>query len=78
MKIKEMFTAEHEIDPIPLDYLLERFRNWRKDELTATDWTQLPDAPVDAITYATYRQALRDLPSVKNFANAELPKLLIG
>ena len=29
--------------------------------LAASDWTQLPDAPVDAAAWATYRQALRDL-----------------
>ncbi len=73
-----MFRAEYEKDTPPLEYLLERFRNWRKDELTATDWTQLPDAPVDAIAYATYRQALRDLPNAKDFANAKLPELKLG
>jgi len=30
--------------------------------LDASDWTQLPDAPVDAAAWATYRQQLRDLP----------------
>lgn len=32
--------------------------------LTASDYTQLPDAPVDAAAWAAYRQALRDLPEV--------------
>jgi hypothetical protein len=31
--------------------------------LAASDWTQVPDAPVDRAAWATYRQALRDLPS---------------
>lgn len=78
MKIKQVFKAEHETDTPSLEYLLERYRNWRTEELKNTDWTQLPDAPVDAIVFATYRQALRDLPSVKDFANAELPQLLLG
>lgn len=29
--------------------------------LSACDWTQLQDAPVDAAAWATYRQALRDI-----------------
>ena len=30
--------------------------------LQSTDWTQVPDAPVDQQAWAIYRQALRDLP----------------
>lgn len=30
--------------------------------LTLSDWTQAADAPVDRAAWATYRQALRDLP----------------
>ena len=29
--------------------------------LSDCDWTQLPDAPVDAAVWATYRQELRDI-----------------
>ena len=36
----------------------------RRDELLqASDWTQVPDAPVDHAAWATYRQELRDLPA---------------
>lgn len=42
--------------------VLRRIRKWRDAELVATDWTQLPDAPVDKDAWAQYRQALRDLP----------------
>ena len=31
--------------------------------LSACDWTQVPDAPVDRAAWAAYRQALRDLPA---------------
>lgn len=31
--------------------------------LSASDWTQAPDAPVDQDAWAAYRQALRDLPA---------------
>lgn len=41
----------------------------RNELLNQTDWTQLPDASVDAATWATYRQALRDLPSQDGFPN---------
>lgn len=33
----------------------------RNKRLSDCDWTQLPDAPVDAIAWAEYRQALRDI-----------------
>lgn len=36
-------------------------RTARNSKLAACDWTQLPDAPVDAAVWATYRQALRDV-----------------
>jgi hypothetical protein len=39
-------------------------RATRDGLLSATDWTQLPDAPVDAAAWAAYRAALRDLPEV--------------
>jgi hypothetical protein len=34
--------------------------------LVESDWTQLPDAPVDAAVWATYRQALRDVTTQAN------------
>lgn len=36
----------------------------RTNKLSNTDWTQLADSPVDKSAWASYRQALRDLPSV--------------
>ena len=33
-----------------------------RQELRATDWTQVADAPVNQAAWATYRQALRDVP----------------
>lgn len=35
----------------------------RNQRLTASDWTQVSDAPVDQVAWASYRQALRDLPA---------------
>ena len=39
----------------------EQIRLWRNRELARTDWTQIPDAAVDAAAWAAYRQALRDI-----------------
>lgn len=38
----------------------------RNARLAACDWTQLPDAPVDSLAWAEYRQALRDIPEQAN------------
>jgi hypothetical protein len=35
--------------------------------LAASDWTQVADAPVDQAAWATYRQALRDVPAQNGF-----------
>ena len=52
----------------------EQIKLWRNNELAKTDWTQLPDAPVDKAAWATYRQALRDLPAQGGKADdAEFP-----
>jgi hypothetical protein len=42
-------------------------RNQRNARLTACDWTQVADAPVDKAAWAAYRQALRDLPDQPEF-----------
>lgn len=39
----------------------------RDQRLVDTDWTQVADAPVDQTAWATYRQALRDLPAQSGF-----------
>jgi hypothetical protein len=43
----------------------------RDAELAATDWTQVADAQCDKAAWATYRQALRDLPA----SNADPKKI---
>ena len=51
---------------IPDDWYFERLRLWRDAELRSSDYTQLPDSVCDKAAWATYRQALRDLPSQSN------------
>lgn len=48
---------------VPDQWWTERMRTIRDRLLVACDWTQLPDAPVDRDSWATYRQQLRDFPS---------------
>lgn len=43
----------------------DELRTYRDDELKTSDWTQIPDGPLDSTTktaWATYRTKLRDLP----------------
>jgi len=45
-------------------------REYRNQLLTASDWTQLPDVPLETKeAWAAYRQALRDLTDHVNFPN---------
>ena len=42
-------------------------RTTRDEKLKDSDWTQIADAPVDKAAWATYRQALRDVPTQLGF-----------
>jgi hypothetical protein len=42
-------------------------REQRNQKLKDSDWSQVADAPVDKTVWATYRQALRDVPSQAGF-----------
>ena len=45
---------------------ISQVRKFRNAQLTASDWTQLPDGPLsnaDKQAWADFRQALRDFPS---------------
>ena len=41
----------------------ENARTERNQKLASSDWTQIADSSADATAWATYRTALRDLPS---------------
>jgi len=67
----EVFNLQEELaDRIELhtSHLTSGFaelRTYRDDELKVSDWTQVPDGPLDSTTkaaWATYREKLRDLP----------------
>ena len=45
------------------DELMQELRRYRNAKLIESDWTQLADSTADKAAWATYRQALRDLPA---------------
>lgn len=54
--------------PLPdLESMAAEIRATRNAMLTACDWTQVADAPVNSLAWANYRQALRDLPEQPGF-----------
>lgn len=71
------FTAEEEAARDAEEAAWDAGKNYRKAEqvraerdtkLTASDWTQMPDYNgANKIVWATYRQALRDLPAQEGF-----------
>jgi len=62
--------AEYEAYFLTEDYLAEQadnIRNLRTEKLKDTDWTQVPDSPVDQTAWAVYRQQLRDITEQEGF-----------
>lgn len=47
----------------------------RNKLLADCDWTQLPDAPIDAAAWSTYRQELRDIPTQGDPFNIVWPEM---
>lgn len=54
----------------PLQVDPAEIRAQRDALLVASDWTQLPDAPVNRLAWANYRQNLRDITAQANFPHA--------
>ena len=53
--------------PLTVEELAANARAERDALLTACDWTQVADAPVDQAAWCAYRQALRDVPEQAGF-----------
>jgi hypothetical protein len=51
--------------------LWQELRRYRNFKLAESDWTQVADSTADKAAWATYRQALRDLPA----SNADPKKI---
>lgn len=57
-------------EPVSKEDSMNQLREYRNQLLVASDWTQIPDSPLsDAqrIVWRTYRQQLRDYPSLVNY-----------
>jgi hypothetical protein len=62
-KTKGITEASSTVQPVTK----KQVREFRDKLLIASDWTQVADAPVDQTAWATYRQALRDIPKQEGF-----------
>jgi hypothetical protein len=62
-RVKMTFTLNPLFPDATNEQKWDQIRLWRSIQLAQTDFTQLPDAPVDKQAWAEYRQALRDLPA---------------
>ena len=63
----DMRPAEYVEPTVPEPDYAAIVRSQRNALLLASDWTQLPDAPVDQAAWAVYRQELRDVPDQVGF-----------
>ena len=68
--MRQVDASELVVEPDPgpsEEQLAAAARSERNRLLAASDWTQVPDAPVDQQAWAEYRQALRDVPQQNGF-----------
>ena len=66
-EIAEIAAQEAEWAAGEQDRQAAEMRKQRDQLLAESDWTQVSDAPVDQAAWATYRQALRDIPQQPGF-----------
>jgi hypothetical protein len=70
-------TSNLQTIPIQLSQFYKNKISERDKLLLMSDWTQLPDSPLNQevkSAWASYRQTLRDLPEQPNFPNIAFPK----
>lgn len=60
-------NPNHEAESDIITPLAAEIRADRDKLLSESDWTQVAGAPVDQEAWATYRQALRDIPAQEGF-----------
>lgn len=66
----DMWVIDYNKNLYPESVASQNVKKKRTDLLEECDWTQLPDSPLsdsDKTAWATYRQALRDVPSQEGF-----------
>ena len=67
VEVNGAWMLPYKLEALPLEQAERNVRFRRNDLLADTDWTQVLDAPVDQAAWATYRQALRDIPQQAGF-----------
>lgn len=60
-------SEEYLYEPVASPELEASVRLSRNTLLEKSDWTQMPDAPVDKAAWAIYRQELRDITKQSGF-----------
>jgi hypothetical protein len=68
------WTQTWRVVQLPQDQAVVNVRAKRNQLLADSDWTQLADSTVNKAAWATYRQALRDLPQASGFPNVKFPQ----
>ena len=66
-EVNGVWTQEWIIQRLPTEQAINNVCADRNIQLSDSDWTQLPDSPVDRVAWAVYRQALRDVTTQLNF-----------
>lgn len=66
-EVNGVWTQEWIIQRLPTEQAINNVCADRNIQLSDSDWTQLPDSPVDRAAWAVYRQALRDVTTQLNF-----------
>lgn len=61
MDINGVWSTHWQVQRIPEEEVAAVHKAHRNSLLQNSDYTQLPDTPVDKVSWATYRQALRDV-----------------
>jgi hypothetical protein len=74
-EVNGVWTQEWIIQRLPTEQAINNVCADRNIQLSDSDWTQLPDSPVDRVAWAVYRQALRDVTTQLNFPwNTQWPE----
>lgn len=66
-EVNGVWTQEWIIQRLTTEQAINNVCADRNIQLRDSDWTQLPDSPVDRVAWAVYRQALRDVTTQLNF-----------
>jgi hypothetical protein len=66
-QIDGVWTQQWVAQQLPESAAAGNVRGFRDAQLVKSDWTQVADAPVDKVAWATYRQALRDITQQAGF-----------